>query len=216
MIRHDVVQGTTDWAMLRVGIPTASQFHRILTPGKLELSKQCGDYANELLAEQHLGVPLDSATSGFMERGTILEKKAFSFYELQRDCTLEKVGFVARDDGRVGCSPDAFIVNEPGGVEIKTPAADTHIGYLLGAAGEKYKLQVQGCLWLCEREYWDFVSYNPEMPSTIVRFDRNDEIITKIDKAVSQFLDYLDESKLKLQQQYGMFPDFTIRGLKIA
>lgn len=216
MIRHNVVQGTTEWAQLRIGIPTASQFSRIVTPGKLQLSKQCDDYAHELIAEQLLGQPLDNATSGFMERGTILEKKAVGYYELQRDCEIDRVGFVTRDDKRVGCSPDGLIVGQPGGVEVKVPSAGVHVGYLLGSAGEKYKLQIQGCIWLCELDFWDFVSYNPDMPSTIVRFHRDDDVITPLAAGVGQFLDFLDEAKAHLQKQYGLFSDFKLRELKVV
>ena len=31
-IYRDVVQGTEEWKRLRLGIPTSSQFHRIVTP----------------------------------------------------------------------------------------------------------------------------------------------------------------------------------------
>lgn len=215
MIRFDVAQGTTAWAQLRVGIPTASRFDEIVTPGKLHLSKSCDKYAHELIAEQLLGQPLDNATSGFMERGTLLEKKAVSFYELQRDCEVDRVGFVMRDDRRVGCSPDGLIVGERGGVEIKVPSAGIHIGYLLGSAGEKYKLQIQGCIWLCELDYWDFVSYNPDLPSTIVRFNRDDDVIKPLAAGVDQFLEYVDESKLKLQK-YGLFKALEPRALRIV
>lgn len=216
MIRHDVVQGTTAWAQLRVGIPTASRFDEIITPGKLQLSKSCDKYAHELIAEQILGVPLDNATSGFMERGTVLEKKAVSYYELQKDVEVDRVGFVTRDDGRVGCSPDGLIIGEPGGVEIKVPSAGIHVGYLLGSAGEKYKLQVQGCIWLCELDYWDFVSYNPDLPSTIVRFNRDDDIIKPLAAGVDQFIGYLHELKLQLQEKYGLFPALKPAPLKVV
>lgn len=215
MIRHDVVQGTSDWAALRVGIPTASQFHRILTPGKLALSKSCDKYAHELLAEQILGVPLDNATSGFMERGSILEKKAVSFYELQHECEIDRVGFVTTDDGRIGCSPDGLIVGQRGGVEIKTPSAAVHVSYLLGGAGDDYKLQIQGGMMICELDYWDFVSYNPDMPSTTVRFGRDESVIKPLRAALDQFLEYLEESKLSLQK-YGLFPDVRPREIRVV
>lgn len=209
----ECVQGTTQWANARLGLPTASQLHRILTPtGKL--SSQCEAYAAELLAEQALGVPLDNATSGFMERGTIIEKKARAFYELQRDCSVDQVGFITTDDGRVGCSPDGLIAAD-GMVEIKVPSAGVHVGYLLDAAGEKYKVQVQSGLWVAERAYMDFVSYNPDLPSTIVRFERDEAFISKLADAVGQFLDYMDESKLKLQK-YGLFQNFERRPLRVV
>lgn len=215
MIVHAVQQGTTEWAMLRLGIPTASQFHRLVTPKTGKPSSQMADYAHELLTEQATGEPVDDAVGGFAQRGTVLEKKAISFYELQNDCTVERVGFITNDAGTVGCSPDGLI-GDRGGAEIKTPAAHTHMGYLLGEAGEKYRCQVQGSLWIAGRDWWDFVSYNPVMPSTIVRFERDEAFIKLLAAGVAQLQDYMAESKEKLQQQYGMFPDFKRADLKVA
>lgn len=214
MIRVACEQGTSEWAQARLGRVTASQLHRILTPtGKL--SSQSAAYAFELLAEECLGVPMDNATSGFMERGTILERKARQFYEMQRDCTVEQVGFVMRDDGRVGCSPDG-LVGDNGGVEIKVPSAPVHLSYLAGEAGEKYKVQIMASLWICERDYWDFVSFHPDLPSAIVRFRRDDEFIAKLAPAVEQFLSFVDETKAKLAAQHGLFPDFQQPLLKVV
>lgn len=211
---HRVEQGTTAWAALRLGLPTASQFDRIVTPKTGKPSSQIAGYACELLAEQALGVPLDNATSGFMERGTILEKKAIAFYEMQNDCTVDRVGFITNDAGTVGCSPDG-LVGDRGGAEIKVPAAHTHLSYLLGEAGEKYKCQVQGCMWIAERDWWDFVSYNPDLPSTIVRFDRDEAFIKLLAAGVTQLQDYMADAKEKLQP-LGLFPDFKRADLKVA
>lgn len=215
MITFDVVQGTTEWAMLRAGIPTASQFKRIITEAKLQFSKQADSYAHELIAEQVLGEPLDNATSGFMDRGKDLEEFALAFYQMQRDCDeMKPIGFVLRDDRRVGCSPDHF-VDHNGLLEIKVPAADTHIAYLLDDQGIGYKAQVQGQLWLCEREWCDTLSWHPEMPSALVRQYRDDMFIAALSKAVDQFLSMLDDMKAKLIAR-GDFPDLAVAELKVV
>ena len=215
MIRLDVVQGTTAWANARLGIPTASAFSKIITPKTTKPSDQADKYMWSLIAEQLLSVPMDDATSGFMERGTAMEKRAVSFYELQRDCEVDRVGFVLRNDRRVGCSPDGF-VGADGLLEIKIASAPIHVGYMLGeAAADKYRCQVQGQLWLCERDWIDTESYHPELVTVIVRQRRDEAFIAKLAAAIDQFLDYLDESKLKLQQ-FGYFADFTVPDLKIA
>ena len=36
--RFDLAQGSEAWLAIRLGIPTASEFDRILTPKKLELA----------------------------------------------------------------------------------------------------------------------------------------------------------------------------------
>lgn len=210
-----VTQGTTEWAMARMGIPTASNFDKIITPKTGKPSSQIGDYAHQLLAEQLLGRPLDDATSGFMQRGTILEKRAVSFYELQRDCTIERVGFITNDAGTAGCSPDG-LVGDRGGAEIKVPAAHTHLGYLLGDAGEKYRCQVQGCMLITERDWWDFVSYNPDMPSTIVRFNRDEAFIKLLEAGLTQMHEYMANAKEKLQKQYGLFADAKRPDLRVV
>lgn len=211
----NVQQGTAEWALARLGIPTASQFSKIITPKKMALSEQMTGYAHQLIAEQLLGVPMDNATSGFMLRGTLLEEKAVRYYELQVETDTVPVGFVTRDDGRVGCSPDRFVGND-GLLEIKVPAAATHIGYLLDKDGIGYKAQVQGQLWICEREWIDTLSYNPDLPPALIRQTRDEAFIKALEPLVEQFLSYMDEVKAKLQKQYGLFPDFQTPLLKVV
>lgn len=214
MIRFDWPQGSEEWVGLRVGRPTASNFDKVLTPKTLKLSGSFTGYAHQLIAEQILGFPVDSASSGFIERGSIMEKQAVDYYELQRECDTEAVGFILRDDERVGCSPDRFVGSD-GLLEIKCPSAAVHVGYLLDTEGIGYKAQVQGQLWICERNYCDTLSYNPEMPAALVRQQRDEKFIAALAAAVEQLLSYIDESKLKLMK-LGLFPGEKIPALRIA
>ena len=68
MIRLDVVQGSEAWRRARMGVPTASAFDRILTPGG-KPSKSAEGYKFELLGELMMGRPLDSPKYLWMERG---------------------------------------------------------------------------------------------------------------------------------------------------
>jgi hypothetical protein len=193
----DCVQGDAAWIKAHVGRPTASQFSRIITQKTLKLSEQSTSYRNELLAEEMLGYPVNDFISQFMERGKDQEDAALSYYEMMRDTEINRVGFCTTDDGRTGCSPDA-LVGTDGGLEIKTPKAAVHVGYLIDGPDDKYKAQVQGCLWICERQWWDFVSFNSELPSVLIRFQRDEEFIAKLAQAVNQFVAYVDESRAKL------------------
>lgn len=206
MIRVECEQGSPEWLMARLGIPTASQFDRLITPGG-KPSKSADGYMHQLLAEQLLGVPMDDASSGFMERGNILEKRAVAFYELQKECDTEAVGFVTRDDGRAGASPDRF-VGKDGLLEIKVPNAANHVGYLLDKEGIGYRVQVQGQLWIAEREWSDTLSFHPELPPALVRQTRDEAFIKLLAAAVEQFLNAMDEAKVALQKQHGLFADF--------
>lgn len=48
--------------------------------------------------------------------------------------------------------------------------------------------QIQGCMWMSGRAWWDFVSFNPDFPDhlqlKIVRVKRDDAFIEKIEKEI--------------------------------
>lgn len=193
MIRHDVPQGSTDWLRLRMGRPTASEFHRIITPtGKP--STQASDYVNDLLGELILGRPLGGESFPWMDRGKSLEEEARRFYEFQRGVEVELIGFATTDDGLIGASPDG-LVGTDGLVEIKCPAPGNHVGYLLDSArgaDAKYMPQLQGQLYVTGRDYSEIISYHPEMPAAIVRVNRDEKFIKVLADELRKFLEVLD------------------------
>ncbi len=198
---HDCIQGTTAWLELRAGIPTASDFDRILTPSG-KPSTQAEKYLYRLLAERLMGHPITEAVSMWMERGSLQEKNAVSFYELQRDCDTVPCGFVTTDDGSVGASPDRLVGNG-GLLEIKCPSEPIHMGYLLksGSAYEAYKVQCQGQLWVTDREWVDVLSYHPELPYALVTIQRDQEFIDKLAAAVGAFSQVLEKTYIDLIAQ---------------
>lgn len=199
---HRVEQGGAEWLALRAGIPTASSFHKIITP-KGAPSTQSGPYMHHLLAEWLLGRPiLDESESLFMERGSDQEDSAIAYYEMLRNVEVDRVGFVTTDDGRAGCSPDGLI-DPSGGLEMKVPAPGTHVGYLLGGMPDKYRWQVIGGLWITGRDWWDFLSYNGEMTPAIVRVERA-KVATEIEQlaaAVDRFCVQVAECKAQLLER---------------
>lgn len=195
---HDVRQGTEDWAVLRLGIPTASRFSDIVTPKRLKPSARANDYIAELLAEWMTGVPADAANSAFMDRGTELEPEALGWLEFDRDVTVDRVGFITTDDGKIGCSPDGLIGDDRG-VEVKCLAAKNHIKYLLNGPSDEYRLQVQGGLWLAERATWWLVAYNPEIQPAVFEIGRDDEAIDALSIELLAFLERLEEAKQRLR-----------------
>jgi len=191
-------QGTATWLANRIGLPTASQFGRIIQPTKLSLSTQAVGYIDELLAEWMLNRSLDDYMDEAIMRGMELEPDAIKFYELQRDCETTRVGLCVTDDGKIGCSPDR-LVGDDGGLEIKCPTAKVHMGYLRrGMIDNKYKGQVQGAMWITEREWWDTLSYNPLLPPALVRVNRDEKYIAALSKAMERFLEELEAAKEQL------------------
>ena len=179
-------QGSDEWLQARLGIPTASCFGKLIT-SQGKKSTQMDSYLNTLVAETLMGKPSESFSSEWMDRGTELEPEGRAWYEFQMNCDVEQVGFVLRDDGLVGGSPDGLTPD--GGLELKCPKAETHVSYLRAdKTPTTYFAQVQGCMWLCEREQWDFVSYHPDMPKLHITVARDSRFIATLESLVDELL----------------------------
>lgn len=189
-IYADIVQGTDQWLALRLGIPTASNFHKIVTPKKCELSKGAIDYALRLCAERLLNAPTGQAIDGlqWMERGKELEPVAVKQYEWQFEVVTVPVGFITTDDGSIGCSPDRLVSGDAKvALEVKCPSPHVHLGYLLNGTDDDYKPQVQGQIYVAELDRAELYSYHPQMPPALIRNTRDDEYVKKLAEALSRF-----------------------------
>lgn len=205
MIVHDVIQGSDEWFKLHCMIPTASGFDKIITPAEGKPSSQATAYKHHLLACWIIGGPPEEFSNFWTDRGTETEPEARDAYGLQTGNDVEQVGFITRDDGMVGCSPDG-LVGEPGCVEFKCPAPHTHVGYLLkGTLPTQYKPQVQGQLLIAKRDWCDFMSYHPDMPPVRIRVHRDEAYIGKLETALDKFVTQLLEGREQLRQK-GMGP----------
>lgn len=201
MKTYDVEQNTPEWFDVRKGIPTASEFHRILTPtGKK--SAQATGYMEKLLAEIILGKPVQTfEKTPWMERGNELEQEASDYYEFENGVEVKKIGFCTDDLGLYGCSPDR-LVGEEGGLEIKVVAPNTQVSYLLsGKFDNDYKPQIQGTLLITGRKWWDWQSYCPEMPAVKFRIERDEAYIAELKAELEIFNKKLEESKQSLKDK---------------
>jgi hypothetical protein len=194
----DVPQGSDAWLKIRLGVPTTSNFGKIITPtGKA--SAQSADYLNDLLGQLLAGKAEDMHKSSAMMRGNELEPVAVDYYQQHTGNTCKEVGFITTKDGRVGCSPDR-LVGKDGLLEVKCPLYKQHVKNLRsGKIDMKYYPQVQGQLLLSRRNWCDFLSFHPDMPSSIVRVERDDEYIDKMKQYIIDFLDEMDEVIAMLQ-----------------
>ena len=197
MIVHQCEQGSVEWHALRWGIPTASNFDRILTAGG-KPSKQADEYRRYLLAERYFGHPLEQIKTSWMQRGNDLEGEACAFYEFTREVAVGHCGIITDDEGRFGASPDG-LVGDDGLVEFKCPAPETHIKYMLWSDVEKeYRVQLQGQLWVAQRKWTDIVSYHPAMESVVVRVERDEEFIGLLAEEMGRFVERLEEEAEEL------------------
>lgn len=190
MLILDVEQGTDEWLAARAGIPTASNFKKIITSAA-KPSTSASTYAYELAGERLLGMPGVNYTNEWMERGNELEDEAREVYEFMTGAKVEQVGMCYQDEQKLfSCSPDG-LVGEDGGVEIKNPKLSTHIKYLYdNKCPSDYVPQVQGTLFITGREWWDFMSNYPGVKPLIVRVypdeDFHKQLATELDKLLAK------------------------------
>lgn len=196
MIERDVKQGTQEWLDLHIAIPTASRFAKLITPKTMKASAQARTLAYELAAEWMLGEVINTVVTQHMQRGLKLEDAAVKRYEFEHDTKVRRVGFVTLDDGSAGCSPDGLIDTD-GGIEIKCPGPVQHVAYMDApdALLDDYRPQVQGCMWICDRQWWDLVSWHPAMTPVIVRVERDEswswalaEAVEEVNRVVNDLL----------------------------
>lgn len=200
MVIHDVSQNTLDWMNLHVGIPTASGLDNLLTP-EFELRK--GEMPRTFLyrkvAEAWRGQPLIELNNFSVEQGLIVEEEARPFFELETNQEVRQVGFITTDDGLCGCSPDGLI-GDDNGLEIKSPAAHTHVKYLLeGELPKEYRCQVHGSMFVTGYPRWTFMSYRRKFPPLILEIARDEEIISKIGAAITEFHQRLAEARERIE-----------------
>ncbi len=185
-------QRSDEWYEIRKGLVTASQFKRIM-------SGRGGDitYMSELISERLTGKPKEPYVNEAILHGIETEEQAIANYELISCTDVKSVSFVKMDD-HIGCSPDGMI-DKDGLIEVKCPNTPTHIKWML--QGNKipsdHLTQVLGSLWVTDRKWADFVSFDPRLEyphnTFIVRatFDEYKDQIENIKGKVLQFKESL-------------------------
>lgn len=194
MIIHNITQGTPEWFALRCGKASASRFKDCLSKGSTRET-----YLYKLLAEIRTGIPQDSYSNAAMEWGVENEPFARNNYELETGNVVKEVGFVEVNP-YLGCSPDGM-VGDDGLIEIKCPNSSTHAKYMVkGKMPAEYVAQVQGQLWVTERQWCDFVSFDPRdtgRPFWMLRVERDEKKIEEIKQGVEKFIADLKELERK-------------------
>jgi predicted phage-related endonuclease len=182
----DCDQNSPEWLAARMGIPTASKFATVMAKGEGKIRSK---YMRELAAEIYTGEPNVSFSNGHMERGHEMEDIARKEYAFITGNDPVKVGFIR--NGLKGSSPDSLI-GDNGGLEIKTALPEIQIDRLeRNRLPPEHVAQVQGNLWVSEREWWDFVSYWPKLPVLTVRVYRDEAYIKNMADEIDRFNDEL-------------------------
>jgi hypothetical protein len=194
-----ILQGTQAWRALHLGIPTASEAHRIAT-SKYKKSASQRPFMARLLAERVTRQLLsDEITTEHMEYGKANEDLAARKFTFETGVELQTVAFVTTDDGRWGCSPDRFMVGRPGLLEVKCPSPQVHAEYYMDGFGSDYELQVMMQLLICEdRETAERWSWCKGWPNVHHVMRRDAPKIAALRALLVEFSDELDRHTEKL------------------
>lgn len=203
MILCTAPQGSPEWLADRCGVASASRFAAIMATIKSGESAERRNYRSDLLVERLTGKPLESFTTNAMKQGIEREPFARQAYESRTGNLVEQVGFCRHDVIQAGASPDGLI-DDDGGIEIKCPERSAHLRYLQqDMEPPEYAWQIQGGMWITGRQWWEFVSWNPDFPEhlqlIVRRIKRNEEAIAKLATEVKKFLAEVDAEMERIQ-----------------
>lgn len=198
-----IEQGTDAWKAQRLGKVTASRVADIAAKTKTGYSTSRANYAAQLVCERLTGTAAENYTNAAMAWGTEKEPEARAAYEFMRNVDVVAAGFV--DHPKIpmtGASPDGY-VGEDGLIEIKCPISATHIETLLtGKVPDKYVVQMFWQMLCTDRQWCDYVSFDPRLPAHlqlfVKRVHRDEKRMGELEREVETFLAEVDDTIAKL------------------
>lgn len=202
-------QRTDEWLSERAGKVTASKIADVMAKTRSGYGAGRTNYMAQLVAERLTGEPAQGFMNAAMQHGIDTEPQARAMYELESGLSVIETGFVPHPTiANSGASPDG-LVGEDGLVEIKCPNTATHINTLRGGSiDRKYLLQMHWQMICCERQWCDFVSFDPRLPIEmqlhVERVERDAELASEITAEVTAFLAELDDTVADLEARYTM------------
>ena len=196
-------QRSAEWMQARCGRITASRIRDVMgTPGKRAA------YQLELLAERLTGNSVKHYKNQAMQDGIDREPDARKIYAQYSELPVVETGFLAHPDlDYYGSSPDALVGHE-GGLEIKCPTITTHVEWALaGVVPKDHRDQMYAGMDCSGRQWWDFMSYHPDLPIEgrcfLIRLPRDEARIEAIRKEVAKFNDEVEAMRKKLVKTWN-------------
>ena len=209
-------QRTGEWLQAKCGCIGASRIADVMAvlkrkDGEAAVRK---NYKTQIVVEKLTGRVQENYQSPAMQWGIDNEDLAFAAYELKYDVELQHTGFVLHPTiSFAGASPDGLI-GDDGMIEAKCPDSTTHLEYLLAdTVPEEYQPQMLWEMVCCERQWCDFVSYDPRMPEHlqlfVKRFPRDAMRISLMEQEVHKFMGEVDAIIASLPRADGTRPDLV-------
>lgn len=146
----ELEQGSKEWVNLRKDKLTGTTAYSLLK----------GKTPAEIIKQKNSAQPFFG--NYWTDRGHLLENEARLLYSDLNHVEAYEVGAILNSDYQNCLSSPDGLIGDNGGLEIKSFAQKHHLA-LFNKIDPSIIAQIQWNLFLSEREYWDFVAYNPEM-----------------------------------------------------
>jgi putative phage-type endonuclease len=204
-----IIQRSPEWFAARCGSLGASQLADALAKTKSGWGASRANLRAKLVVERLTGQQEESFTSAAMQWGVDKEEEARIAYSFLTGRNVVEVGLY-KHPTIIGshASPDG-LVDDDGCLEIKCPNSATHIETLKSnQVAHKYLLQMQWQMACADRQWCDFVSFDPRMPDHLMlyiqRVERDNDMLTILEVEVAQFLKEVEADVNELQKKGTM------------
>lgn len=192
-----IIQRSPEWFAARCGSLGASQLADALAKTKSGWGASRANLRAKLVVERLTGQQEESFASAAMQWGVDKEEEARIAYSFLTGRAVVEVGLY-KHPTIIGthASPDG-LVDDDGCIEIKCPNSATHIETLKSnLVAHKYLLQMQWQMRCADRQWCDFVSFDPRMPDHLMlyiqRVHRDNDMLATLENEVGAFLAEVD------------------------
>lgn len=199
-----------EWFKLRQGRFTASNAWKLVVEPRTKQAKESGElsettntYILEKVWETLSGLSTLNVDNAATQWGVEQEPNAVKWYEKITGNTTKGCGLFERENVAMLATPDR-LCNEEGLVEVKCPFnGANHLNHCFITNDEYFKTnhkehywQMQAQMWIAEKKWCDFVSFDPRIESNlglfIYRVNRNHEDIMKLVEKTDQAKEVYD------------------------
>jgi hypothetical protein len=198
--------------MPKPGMITASMFNSCMTKSfGVTIQKQCCRIACERLGVQWLEEQFDIGGVYAIQWGNENESLAIAAYESKTFSEVHSRNTFGRIKDRfIGGTCDG-LVGTDGMIEVKCPNSDNHLLNMTeDAQVGNYIHQIQAYMWIYERDWCDFNSFDPRFPDDLQlytkRINREDSVISQIDQRAKEMEDYISNLVEKAQPGFVFKP----------
>jgi len=198
-------QRSEAWFRMRAGRITGSRFAQAMADKN---SSTYHSFVDRLVEERRTGRCLDrDFVNPAMQWGIDHEESARRWYCRSQKRQVDRVAFVVHPEfDFVGVSPDGLI-DDDGLLEIKCPQLAAFENVLKSRRmPARYRWQVQGQMWVCDRQWLDFVCYYPRGRGVVIRVQRDDTDLLSLEARCIE-IDRMVERRLESRRPSSRLRD---------